>query len=278
MHAYEQAGFTDALDGWIARTWPSQATVIGGVIDPIADKFLICTVAVGLGYTGLVPIWLVGLMFGRDAWLIATSLYIRAVSLRGHFEKASWAQYWDFGYPTVVVAPTAASKVRVFFFCFTFAFFLTLWLLFFAQTGHIGPGTSWVPANSRLTLGCGLPPSHTGQYHGARIGSAGLALFSHLPRTRCPCSSDARSIVGSVRCHYILVWCELSLCERCSRVSAAANRRVYPSASEVGHRQAGCSRWGGEEDCRTSCWRGGGDRRCSNVMAHCAVHYMGLCV
>eukprot|EP00041_Stephanoeca_diplocostata_P011570 m.191431 g.191431 ORF g.191431 m.191431 type:complete len:306 (+) comp18592_c0_seq1:308-1225(+) len=104
------AGFTDYLDGYIARKYPSQRTVIGGVIDPIADKVLITVVTAALGCAGCVPVWLAGLIIGRDACLIGVSLYIRHVSLRAHFDTVTWARYWDFGYPTVVVTPSSISK------------------------------------------------------------------------------------------------------------------------------------------------------------------------
>eukprot|EP00035_Acanthoeca_spectabilis_P006958 m.130924 g.130924 ORF g.130924 m.130924 type:complete len:543 (-) comp13735_c0_seq4:100-1728(-) len=104
------AGFTDWLDGFIARRYPSQATVIGGVIDPIADKLMIMTVTLGLSVVGGIPWWLGAVIVSRDLGLLSTSLYIRHVSLRAHFDQVTWARYWDFGYPTVIVTPTALSK------------------------------------------------------------------------------------------------------------------------------------------------------------------------
>lgn len=48
------AGVTDLVDGWIARRWKLQ-TVVGSVVDPMADKILM-TVLVGcLAAKGLLP-------------------------------------------------------------------------------------------------------------------------------------------------------------------------------------------------------------------------------
>ena len=106
------AGLTDWLDGLIARRFPSQATVIGGVVDPISDKALVMTVTLCLAASGAIPWWLSAAIVTRDVGLLGCSLYIRHVSLRAHFEDVTWQRYWDFGYPSVVVSPTELSKVN----------------------------------------------------------------------------------------------------------------------------------------------------------------------
>jgi len=39
---FAYAGITDLVDGWIARKWKLQ-TVVGSVVDPMADKILMTT-------------------------------------------------------------------------------------------------------------------------------------------------------------------------------------------------------------------------------------------
>lgn len=51
---FAYAGVTDALDGWIARKWNSK-TVVGTVIDPMADKALMTILTVCLAVKGLLP-------------------------------------------------------------------------------------------------------------------------------------------------------------------------------------------------------------------------------
>lgn len=48
------AGVTDLLDGWIARKWNSK-TVVGTVIDPMADKVLMTVLTVCLAVKGALP-------------------------------------------------------------------------------------------------------------------------------------------------------------------------------------------------------------------------------
>lgn len=64
------AGLSDALDGAVARMCRAR-TVLGGYLDPLADKALIVGVYVALGYVGLVPLWLVMLVVFRDVMIIA---------------------------------------------------------------------------------------------------------------------------------------------------------------------------------------------------------------
>lgn len=51
---FTYAGFTDLVDGWIARKWKLQ-TVAGSVIDPMADKTLMIILTVTLAVKGAIP-------------------------------------------------------------------------------------------------------------------------------------------------------------------------------------------------------------------------------
>ena len=59
------AGISDALDGIIAKAFGWQS-VLGGVLDPIADKLLLNTCFLGLWWSMHLPTWLVALVLGRD--------------------------------------------------------------------------------------------------------------------------------------------------------------------------------------------------------------------
>jgi cardiolipin synthase (CMP-forming) len=48
------AGATDGIDGWLARKWNMQ-TVVGSVIDPMADKILMTVLTVALTMQGTMP-------------------------------------------------------------------------------------------------------------------------------------------------------------------------------------------------------------------------------
>jgi CDP-alcohol phosphatidyltransferase len=48
------AGLTDLVDGWIARRW-NLKSVVGTIIDPMADKFLMISLTASLAWTGQLP-------------------------------------------------------------------------------------------------------------------------------------------------------------------------------------------------------------------------------
>ena len=74
------AGVSDAVDGWIAKTF-NQATELGRYLDPIADKALLVAVYVTLGATGHLPNWLVILVVSRDAAIMGGVLLARFMEL-----------------------------------------------------------------------------------------------------------------------------------------------------------------------------------------------------
>ncbi len=51
---FAYAGITDLLDGWIARRW-NLKTVVGTIIDPMADKTLMTILTVTLAMKGALP-------------------------------------------------------------------------------------------------------------------------------------------------------------------------------------------------------------------------------
>lgn len=103
------AGFSDLADGWIARTWTSQASKLGSFLDPAADKLLVGTLFFSLAWVGLVPIPLTCLVIVRDIALVAAASYIRYQSLP---PPKTLARYFDPTHATVQLAPTYTSKIN----------------------------------------------------------------------------------------------------------------------------------------------------------------------
>lgn len=64
------AGVSDALDGLLAKTFHWQSR-LGGILDPLADKFLLVSTYVCLAILGAVPAWLVVLVILRDLVIIS---------------------------------------------------------------------------------------------------------------------------------------------------------------------------------------------------------------
>jgi cardiolipin synthase (CMP-forming) len=67
------AGITDAIDGFIAKRFNAQ-TALGAYLDPIADKALLVSAYVTLGYLGNIPVWLVILVTFRDIMIIGGAI------------------------------------------------------------------------------------------------------------------------------------------------------------------------------------------------------------
>lgn len=104
------AGFSDLLDGWIARKWKLQ-TVVGSVIDPMADKFLMTTLVGCLAVNGTLPLPLAAVILGRDVSLAIAAIYYRYASLPA---PKTFMRYWDFSLPSAEVHPTTVSKLNTF--------------------------------------------------------------------------------------------------------------------------------------------------------------------
>ncbi|TLS28672.1 hypothetical protein PpBr36_00523 [Pyricularia pennisetigena] len=107
---FAYAGVSDLLDGWIARRW-NQGTVVGTIIDPMADKMLMMVLTVSLAVKGALPLWLVTLIIGRDVGLALSAIYYRWVSLP---PPKTFMRYWDFSLPSAEVRPTTISKYNTF--------------------------------------------------------------------------------------------------------------------------------------------------------------------
>ena len=63
------AGISDAIDGWIAKTfdWRSE---LGSYLDPLADKALIDSIYVSLAIVGVIPATIAILVVARDLMII----------------------------------------------------------------------------------------------------------------------------------------------------------------------------------------------------------------
>ena len=67
------AGFSDALDGYLAKRyhWTSR---LGALLDPLADKLMLVSGFVTLAWLGLIPSWLVALIILRDVVIVTGAI------------------------------------------------------------------------------------------------------------------------------------------------------------------------------------------------------------
>jgi cardiolipin synthase len=64
------AGLTDLIDGWLAARLHARSE-LGARLDPLADKVLVGSVYLALGWLEQIPVWLVALVVARDLMIMA---------------------------------------------------------------------------------------------------------------------------------------------------------------------------------------------------------------
>ncbi len=85
------AGFTDFLDGAVARRL-GRVTRAGAYLDPIADKCLLSGVFLALAWAGLAPLWVVGLVIGRDIFILLGVLAVMWMTPQRKFPPSRWGK------------------------------------------------------------------------------------------------------------------------------------------------------------------------------------------
>ncbi|XP_061693042.1 cardiolipin synthase (CMP-forming) [Syngnathoides biaculeatus] len=103
------AGATDLLDGYIARTWPTQKSALGSALDPLADKILISILYVSLTYADIIPAPLTALVVFRDVGLIAAVFWVRYKTVP---PPVTLSKFFNPCYTTAQLKPTLFSKVN----------------------------------------------------------------------------------------------------------------------------------------------------------------------
>jgi len=89
------AGFTDVIDGYLARKL-GESSRVGAYFDPIADKILLSVVYLALGWAHAIPWWIVGLVFGRDLLILAMAAYGLAFTKVRKFPPSIWGKLSTF--------------------------------------------------------------------------------------------------------------------------------------------------------------------------------------
>ena len=70
LFVFAVAGFTDGLDGYIARVYDLK-TRMGALLDPLADKLLLLTSYILLARLNRLPLWLAGVVVSRDLVILS---------------------------------------------------------------------------------------------------------------------------------------------------------------------------------------------------------------
>jgi len=67
--------FSDLLDGYLARKL-NQVSEFGKIIDPLADKIAVISIAIILLILGKIPIWYVSVIVIRDVLILSFGIYL----------------------------------------------------------------------------------------------------------------------------------------------------------------------------------------------------------
>lgn len=89
------AGITDWLDGWTARKLQLTSQT-GAYLDPIADKSLLVTLFLALGWAKQIPAWLVALVLGRDLVILAGAGFVYLRTGLTKFPPSIWGKVSTF--------------------------------------------------------------------------------------------------------------------------------------------------------------------------------------
>jgi cardiolipin synthase len=85
------ATMTDVFDGLAARRL-GLATQAGAYLDPVADKCLLMAVFLALAAAGIVPIWLVVVIFGRDFYILLGAILTMWLTPARKFPPSVWGK------------------------------------------------------------------------------------------------------------------------------------------------------------------------------------------
>jgi cardiolipin synthase len=128
-------GATDALDGILAR-WLRQRTLVGTLLDPIADKLLMATAFIVLSYVHIVPLRLAIMVISRDIIILTGSLIYLLL-----FEASD-------------IRPTGLSKANTVVQILTVIYFLAI-AAFPVEAAALGTGNGTFPDRG-VTLTCAV--------------------------------------------------------------------------------------------------------------------------
>jgi CDP-diacylglycerol--glycerol-3-phosphate 3-phosphatidyltransferase len=100
------SGFTDWADGKLAR-WLDQSSRLGALLDPAADRLYIVSTMIALAVREIVPVWLVGLLVGREFVLGIALLVLRRYgypSLQVHYLGKAATLLLLYAFPGLLLA------------------------------------------------------------------------------------------------------------------------------------------------------------------------------
>lgn len=88
------AALTDYLDGFVARKTGS-ISELGKILDPLADKVYVAVSVLLMLVLGIVPLWFVAVVLGRDILILLGGVYVEKRT--GVVLPSNWVGKWAVG-------------------------------------------------------------------------------------------------------------------------------------------------------------------------------------
>ncbi|HPB71765.1 MAG TPA: CDP-alcohol phosphatidyltransferase family protein [Phycicoccus sp.] len=109
------SGITDYLDGKIARAYGLESR-LGQLLDPIADRLYIVSTLLALAWRDIIPWWLVGVLFAREAFMLVVVLIARRHGWNGlpvHFVGKAATFNLLYAFPLLLLADGNGTVARI---------------------------------------------------------------------------------------------------------------------------------------------------------------------
>lgn len=119
LFLFSLAIISDALDGFIART-RNQKTILGTILDPVADKILLISAFICLAIVNnlpaniKLPAYVSIIVISRDAIIVLGSIIIYVVKGGLKVEPSAWGKITTFFQMTTIVAILIQSKYSIY--------------------------------------------------------------------------------------------------------------------------------------------------------------------
>lgn len=142
------SGFTDYLDGVLARRW-NQISRVGQLLDPVADRLYVISTVVALTIRDIIPLWFAVALISRDVLMALMIPFLRQLGLRAlpvHFLGKAGTFCLLYALPLLLLGDgesTLALLARVFGWAFGIWGFILYWwagVLYFLQLRRLRRG------------------------------------------------------------------------------------------------------------------------------------------
>ena len=150
------AGISDGLDGYAARKLGAKGET-GVILDPLADKAMLVTLFLALGFIKAIPLWLLALVIARDLIIVGGAVLLRTLRGLTGFRPTMLGKFSTFFQIILVLLVLLQLSFPHFFVLFLERMAIVLTTVFTTLSGldYIRKGcqmAGWIPAETVTSL------------------------------------------------------------------------------------------------------------------------------